>query len=121
MTKRLLKTLENTRFAGSPVIPVAAKPGGPEVRSLSFNILKPFSQTDVCYYNFVLIFQAPDCDGIGVSQLIDTLKTFSYRPKRDASGPLIYAVDHCFSIRGQGTVMTGTVLSGSVNVNDVSF
>jgi hypothetical protein len=31
MTKRLLKTLENTRFAGSPVIPVAAKPGGPEV------------------------------------------------------------------------------------------
>jgi len=30
MTKRLLKTLENTRFAGSPVIPVAAKPGGPE-------------------------------------------------------------------------------------------
>ena len=31
MTKRMLKTLENTRFAGSPVIPVAAKPGGHEV------------------------------------------------------------------------------------------
>lgn len=28
------------------------------------------------------------------------------------------AVDHCFSIRGQGTVMTGTVLQGSLAVND---
>lgn len=41
-------------------------------------------------------------------------------PDRDASGPLVYAVDHCFSMRGQGTVMTGTVLSGSVSVNDVN-
>jgi hypothetical protein len=29
------------------------------------------------------------------------------------------AVDHCFSIRGQGTVMTGTIHQGSVSVNDV--
>lgn len=28
------------------------------------------------------------------------------------------AVDHCFSIRGQGTVMTGTILQGSLAVND---
>lgn len=28
------------------------------------------------------------------------------------------AVDHCFSIKGQGTVMTGTVLSGSVSIGD---
>ena len=31
MTKRMQKTLESTKFAGSQVIPVAAKPGGPEV------------------------------------------------------------------------------------------
>lgn len=29
------------------------------------------------------------------------------------------AVDHCFSIRGQGTVMTGTILQGSLAINDV--
>ena len=40
-------------------------------------------------------------------------------PNRSPSGPFIYSVDHCFPIRGQGTVMTGTVLSGSVHVNDV--
>ena len=30
MTKRMLKTLESTRFANCPIIPVAAKPGGPD-------------------------------------------------------------------------------------------
>ena len=41
--------------------------------------------------------------------------------ERDLSAPLLFAVDHCFSIRGQGTIMTGTVLQGTVNVNDVSW
>jgi len=91
MTKKILKTLENTVFAGSPVIPVSAKPGGPE---------------------------APDTGAVGVDVLIDALKSFTYIPERDASGPCIFAVDHCFSIRGQGTVMTGTMLSGTIAVND---
>ncbi len=30
--------------------------------------------------------------------------------------PLLFAVDHCFCIRGQGTVLTGTVLQGRVAV-----
>ena len=42
-------------------------------------------------------------------------------PERCSSGPLLFSVDHCFPIRGQGTVMTGTILSGAVQVNDVSF
>lgn len=54
-------------------------------------------------------------------ELIDTLKTNTYIPERDVQGPFIFSVDHCFSIRGQGTVMTGTALSGSVSVNDVGF
>ncbi len=56
----------------------------------------------------------------GVDHLIDVLKSSTYKPQRQAEGPFIFSVDHCFSIRGQGTVMTGTVLSGSLNVNDVS-
>lgn len=40
-------------------------------------------------------------------------------PKRSSSGAFVFSVDHCFPIRGQGTVMTGTVLNGSVAVNDV--
>lgn len=92
MTKRLHKTLENTRFKDCPVIAVAAKPGGPE---------------------------APDTEEPqGVSELIELLKKQAYLPQRDPGGDLLMAVDHCFSIRGQGTVMTGTILQGSLAIAD---
>nr|XP_061796623.1 selenocysteine-specific elongation factor-like isoform X2 [Nerophis lumbriciformis] len=92
MTKRLHKTLENTRFKDCPVIAVAAKPGGPE---------------------------APDAEEPqGVSELIELLKEQTYLPQRDPGGDLLMAVDHCFSIRGQGTIMTGTILQGSLAIND---
>uniref|UniRef100_H2YEH9 Tr-type G domain-containing protein n=1 Tax=Ciona savignyi TaxID=51511 RepID=H2YEH9_CIOSA len=42
----------------------------------------------------------------------------TYIPNRSSDGTFLFSVDHCFSIRGQGTVMTGTVLSGKVSVND---
>lgn len=29
---------------------------------------------------------------------------------RPVQGPFLFAIDHCFAIRGQGTVMTGTVM-----------
>lgn len=92
MTKRLHKTLENTRFKECPVIAVAAKPGGPEA-----------AETE---------------EPQGVPQLIELLKKQTYLPQRDPGGDLLMAVDHCFSIRGQGTVMTGTVLQGSLAIND---
>lgn len=91
MTKKLSKTLENTKFAGSPILAVSAKPGGPD---------------------------CPESEPVGTQKLIDLLSSLSYLPARDPSGPLVFSVDHCFSIRGQGTVMTGTILSGSVKVND---
>ncbi|XP_018589513.1 selenocysteine-specific elongation factor isoform X2 [Scleropages formosus] len=92
MTKRMLKTLESTRFKDCPVIAVAAKPGGPDAPGT----------------------EQPQ----GVSKLIELLKRQAYLPRRDPSGPLLMAIDHCFSIRGQGTVMTGTVLQGSLSLND---
>jgi selenocysteine-specific elongation factor len=55
----------------------------------------------------------------GISNLIETLKQLVFIPKRDASGSFLFSVDHCFPIKGQGTVMTGTVLQGKISVNDV--
>ncbi|XP_077428975.1 selenocysteine-specific elongation factor isoform X2 [Vanacampus margaritifer] len=92
MTKRLHKTLENTSFKDCPVIAVAAKPGGPEAADT----------------------EEPQ----GVSELIELLKKQTYLPRRDPGGDFLMAVDHCFSIRGQGTVMTGTILQGSLAIND---
>ena len=56
---------------------------------------------------------------MGLTDLIETLISQTYVPNRDADGPFIFSVDHCFSIRGQGTIMTGTALNGSAAVNDV--
>lgn len=50
--------------------------------------------------------------------LLQLLKKQTYLPQRDPGGDLLMAVDHCFSIRGQGTVMTGTILQGSLAIND---
>ncbi|MBD3227475.1 MAG: selenocysteine-specific translation elongation factor [Candidatus Lokiarchaeota archaeon] len=40
------------------------------------------------------------------------------KPKRDFSGPFKMPLDHAFKIRGAGTVMTGTIVRGKVNVGD---
>lgn len=37
---------------------------------------------------------------------------------RDKSGAFVFVVDHCFPIKGQGSVLTGTVLQGQTSVND---
>ena len=57
----------------------------------------------------------------GVSELVEELCRQVYIPPRAVSDPLVFSVDHCFSIRGQGTVMTGTVLQGSISVNQVRY
>ncbi|XP_063093877.1 selenocysteine-specific elongation factor isoform X4 [Cavia porcellus] len=92
MTKKMQKTLESTKFRGAPIIPVAAKPGGPEAPET----------------------EAPQ----GIPELIELLRSQISIPTRDPSGPFLMSVDHCFSIKGQGTVMTGTILSGSISLGD---
>ena len=54
----------------------------------------------------------------GVENLVDVISKNVVLRKRDVEGPFIFAVDHCFAIRGQGTVLTGTCLAGSIGVND---
>ena len=44
-----------------------------------------------------------------------------FHPIRDPNGPFLFSVDHCFAIRGQGTVLTGTILNGSAAVNEVGM
>ena len=49
--------------------------------------------------------------------LVKLIKDTTKLPRRlEKDGPLFFAVDHCFPIKGQGTVLTGTVLSGTVTV-----
>lgn len=46
--------------------------------------------------------------------LVNTIKNNLRVPQRTAEGPFLLSYDHAFAIKGQGTIVTGTVLSGSV-------
>jgi len=72
------------------MVAVSAKPGGPESAAGSE----------------------------GIQELVEALRANIELPERDPNGLFSFAVDHCFSVRGQGTVLTGTCLSGSMKVND---
>ncbi|GAM21635.1 hypothetical protein SAMD00019534_048100, partial [Acytostelium subglobosum LB1] len=90
MSSKLRKVLEKTCFKDSPIIPVSA-------------------------------FATPATEGgaqsIGIDNLINSLCHFVTLPRRDDQGAFLFEFDHCFQIKGQGSVMTGTVLRGSVEVN----
>ncbi|KJE92525.1 selenocysteine-specific elongation factor [Capsaspora owczarzaki ATCC 30864] len=55
---------------------------------------------------------------IGVENLIQVLAKSVPRQRHDSAAPFVFAVDHCFAIKGQGTVLTGTALSGQIQVNE---
>eukprot|EP00605_Chrysophyceae_sp_TOSAG23-4_P001053 GSChrysophyteH1.ASY1.ANO1.1158.1 assembled CDS len=56
---------------------------------------------------------------LGIESLVDLLHSSAVVPVRDEGAPFYFAIDHCFSIKGHGTVLTGTILSGTVKVNEI--
>eukprot|EP01102_Stenamoeba_stenopodia_P016219 TRINITY_DN5645_c0_g1_i2.p1 TRINITY_DN5645_c0_g1~~TRINITY_DN5645_c0_g1_i2.p1 ORF type:complete len:441 (-),score=109.62 TRINITY_DN5645_c0_g1_i2:9-1331(-) len=91
---RVAKTMETTKFRGCPMICVAANPHTQDEKG-------------------GLIPTPP----IGIDELVKHLTEFADLPKRSAEGKFLMSIDHCFPIKGQGTVVTGTILSGSVQLN----
>ncbi|KAG2492709.1 hypothetical protein HYH03_009122 [Edaphochlamys debaryana] len=89
--KRLAATFAMTKFAGVGMVPTAAKPGGQGGSP-------PLGVDDL---RAALVGLVPPT------------------PRPPPTGPFLFAVDHCFPIKGQGSVLTGTVLQGTVSVNDV--
>lgn len=94
-TDELRQKFSKTRFGSNiPVIPVSANVGAKEEKHDSENI----------------------------DLLIKTLLTDLRLPKRTPAGDFFFLIDHCFPIKGQGSVVTGTVISGTVKVgSEVEF
>ena len=95
MTRRLRATLANTKFSAADIVAVAAQPGGPD----------------------------SGLPAQGLDDLMTAIGRQCFVPHNRSSvadgAPALFAVDHCFAIRGQGTVMTGTVLQGRIKVGDL--
>ena len=58
----------------------------------------------------------PGKAAVGVAALVEQLVCMVPEKPRQAKGAFLFAVDHCFALKGQGTVLTGTVLSGATQV-----
>jgi small GTP-binding protein len=111
MTNKLRKIFATTKFALSPIIATSAALGGEKVASVG---LKCALERNLMKKDGIPISMN---NTEGVTELVELIRNTIEIPNRSASGPLYFAVDHCFSIKGHGTVLTGTVLSGSVSVN----
>ncbi|CAH8429140.1 unnamed protein product [Schistosoma bovis] len=99
MKKRILKTLENTIFKQSEIAEISAAPGGVQVEFTSEQRTNNSQE---------------------IKNLISLLARSIHDPteKRNKLKDMgfVFAVDHCFTITGQGTILTGTVLSGTTSV-----
>lgn len=96
------KRLEGTRFANCTLIGVSACIGGEKVAAAVAGDDLPPNET------------------MYIDHLVNALQHELPSPRRDSSDDKFYfSIDHCFPIRGQGTVMTGTVLSGSIALNQI--
>lgn len=61
MTKRMLKTLENTCFANSPVISVAAKPGGPDAPEVNAEGVETLIEVCLTHLHICKFFLSFSC------------------------------------------------------------
>lgn len=106
LKKRVLKVLETTKFKNSRIVSVAASPSN-----------LPENNRDAANSS---AFDPDPLPSIGLDDLVNTLSSVMFIPRRTRTDPseLLMAADHCFSIRGQGSIVTGTIIQGSVRVND---
>uniref|UniRef100_A0A0G4F625 Tr-type G domain-containing protein n=1 Tax=Chromera velia CCMP2878 TaxID=1169474 RepID=A0A0G4F625_9ALVE len=129
LISRLQKVFAKTNFGSDvPFIPVAASPSssGGEAAGTAATATAGSSQTQEGGANSEGADKEgnepsapsgqPDVDGIGIGDLKRVLAERVRIPSRDRTGPLWFAFDHAFSLKGKGTIVTGTVVSGSLQV-----
>ncbi|CBH10468.1 selenocysteine-tRNA-specific elongation factor,putative [Trypanosoma brucei gambiense DAL972] len=105
LRKRLQKTFERTRWPSVAMVEVAAAPRREESGGTTCEgcMMSPINVEKV----LPAVLNLVDADTI----------------KRNKEAPLrpedfVMMVDHCFALKGQGTVFTGTILRGQVSVGD---
>jgi elongation factor Tu len=61
---------------------------------------------------------ADDADAKPILDLIDALDEKIPTPERDTEKPFLLPIEDIFSIEGRGTVVTGRIERGTININD---
>jgi len=108
VTEKIRLALErNSKFESLDFVATSARPGGGNDQDIKT--------------------KDSEAKPIGLDSLVDVLakrvpkERFTIKKienHENEKGKFLFAVDHCFAVKGQGTVLTGTVLSGSCKVGD---
>ncbi len=105
--KLVAATLAATKFAKCPMVAVSAlhssSSTSPSSSSEGQAGLEDLQQTLL--------------DSITLRPPIDSTTTTTKSPSKQTQ-PFLFFIDHCFAIKGQGTVLTGTVARGKLTVGD---
>ena len=111
ISNRIRRVFAATKFADAPIVATAAAVGGEKVASIGAATAAMKDSKDKKDKLLSM------CMTMGVDELVDLIRHTIDIPQRNTTGPFYYAIDHCFAIKGHGTVLTGTVLSGSISLN----
>lgn len=91
-----------------------------EIRELLDEYDFPGDDTPVIFGSALKALEG-DTSEIGVPsiiKLVEALDTYIPTPKRDTDKPFIMPIEDVFSISGRGTVVTGRIEAGIVNIGD---
>ncbi len=91
-----------------------------ELRELLNEYEFPGDDTPIIYGSALKALSGDDSD-IGVPsiiKLVEALDSYIPQPKRDTEKPFLMPIEDVFSISGRGTVVTGRIERGIINVND---
>lgn len=112
VSKRIRAALSTTKFKDAPIVRTAAFVGGEKVAAVTDGDESAAAGASASSVS------SGGAKSIGIDTLTDLLKGSVKVPARNTDkAPFYFAIDHCFPIKGHGTVLTGTVLSGNVSTN----
>jgi elongation factor Tu len=89
-----------------------------EVRELLDAYDFPGDDTPVVKVSALKALEGDEAYEAGVLELMEAVDTFFVEPERALDKPFIMPIEDVFSITGRGTVVTGRIEGGKVNVGD---
>lgn len=118
---RIRTALRQTRFCDAPMVGISACVGGEKAAAVSGDASDRRKGSSGVVNTCVLNGDQTSTQNIStnIDGLLKLVKTHIQPPNRNIAKheqPFHFAIDHCFPIKGQGTVITGTVLSGMAKV-----
>lgn len=108
MTRRIRRTLAGSKFADAEIVPVSAVIGGEKIAATTSTSNSSHKKSNTI-----------QIESLGMSELISKIIDLVQPRKIIELNDFYFAIDHCFQVKGHGTVLTGTVLSGSVHINQM--